>query len=219
MSKFLLVPVLLTFFSIGGFAAPLAPYTDSPNSCPEADLNKDPKSPLNKIPVYDQDGSGICYSYAAAQMIDFYRFKKGDTSYDLTNPVYASWSTYYKNVTLLKEKSLDDGGYSTDVINTLRQDGVCSDKEVKTQLRQLTSVSGASEVEVLKFLDVMYKNYDGWFAKKNWSSAASEVSDWWKSKEQADLRTACKITKTQFEELKKKATARYTALTKAQGAK
>ena len=50
-------------------------------------------------------------------------------------------------------------------------------------------------------------------------TAASEVSDWWKSKEQADLRTACKITKTQFEELKKKATARYTALTKAQGAK
>lgn len=153
----------------------LAPYVDTTSaSCPEVDLNKDKNSPFNKIPMYDQDGSNLCYAYAASEMVDYYRIKKGDTSYDLTNPVYAGWATYYKNKTI-KDSSLDDGGRANDVIAALREEGVCSDKEVKQKLSQLTS-SGASEPEILGFLEVVYKNYGGMFADKNWVKTYGEVS-------------------------------------------
>lgn len=46
-------------------------------------------------------------------------------------------------------------------------------------------------------------------------TVAADVSAWWKSSEEADLRNACKVTKAQFDAFKEKATTRYTKLAKA----
>lgn len=50
-------------------------------------------------------------------------------------------------------------------------------------------------------------------------TVAADVSAWWKSADEADLRSACKVSKAQFDAFKKKAEARYSALLKAAKAK
>lgn len=151
----------------------ISPVTDSPPSCREMDLNEDPQSPLHKIPIYDQDGSGLCYAYAASQMIDYYRLQHGDKSYDLTNPVYASWATYYKNPSYFKSSTLD-GGDGPKVVAALKQQGMCTNRDVQKQLRQLSST--ASDSEILEFLDIVYKNHGGWFFNEDWETTSEEVT-------------------------------------------
>lgn len=50
-------------------------------------------------------------------------------------------------------------------------------------------------------------------------TVAADVSAWWKSSEEAELRSACKVTKAQFDAFKKKAEGRYGELLKAAKAK
>ncbi|QDK36763.1 C1 family peptidase [Bdellovibrio sp. NC01] len=142
--------------------------------CGDMDLNQGANSPFNKIPVYDQDGTGICYAYTTAQMTDYYRFKKGDTSYDLTNPVYAAYDTYgTKNP--FKANSLY-AGVATDVNDAIRAKGVCSDKEVKARLAEYMKVSGGSEAEVLHFLETVYQNLNPKSNKTDWTKVSSVMT-------------------------------------------
>jgi len=129
-------------------------YADE--SCKTVDLNSSPSSPFKKIPIYDQDGVGLCYSYAASQMVDYYRLKNSKASYDLTNPVYAAWLTSWKAPTLFKNIDLKGGGYVEDVVSALKKYGTCSDKETKKNLSELMKSTGKSEAEVLNFLQIMY---------------------------------------------------------------
>lgn len=143
------------------------------SDCSEVDLNKGINSPFNKIPVYDQDGSSLCYSFATSQMVDYYRMKKGDKSYDLTNPVYAAWATYFQKAGTGQTNLR--GGFSTDVNKTLKHSGVCSNEEVKSRLSEFTKSAGVTEAEVLHFLEVVYDNY-GQGGGKNWNKVEKTLT-------------------------------------------
>lgn len=148
------------------------------SDCENVDLNKDKDSPFRKIPIYDQDGVGLCNSYATAQVIDYYRFSHGDKSYDLTNPVYAAWVTYYQDPTYFKKDSLNKGGLQKSVADALRKNGVCSNAEVQQKLKGMSQLGGGlTEPEILNFLETMYKHFHGIFSSKNWSEALNEVAD------------------------------------------
>jgi hypothetical protein len=45
-------------------------------ACEEVNLYNLPDSPLRKMPIYDQDGDGLCYAYTAAQLIDFHKIRE-----------------------------------------------------------------------------------------------------------------------------------------------
>jgi len=160
-------------------AQQLPKYVQFKNSsqCPSYDLNAGSNSPLRKIPVYDQDGYGMCYAYTAAQLVDFYRIKAGDKSYDLTNPSYAAWLTYYKS-RFLKAGSLR-AGYQTEVVDALRKYGSCTNHDVTRRLSALTKHTGGSESELMTFLDIAYNNRGGFFREPNdWKSVSSSMSSY-----------------------------------------
>ncbi len=125
--------------------------------CSTIDLNESKSSPFNKIPIYDQDGVGLCYSYAAVQMVDYYRLLKGQKNVELTNPLYAAWLSVFKDPKILKNLDLKGGGYVEDVVSALKKHGACSDKDTKKALLSLMKASGKSEAEILNFLQLMFK--------------------------------------------------------------
>lgn len=56
----------------------------SATSCPNVRIDK---TSLKNVPVLDQDGSGICWAYTAATLIDAYRFSHGDKSPVISSPI------------------------------------------------------------------------------------------------------------------------------------
>lgn len=139
----------------------------------DTDLNQGQNSPFNSIPIYDQDGVGLCYAYTTSQMIDYYRFSQGAKG--LTNPIYAGWATYYKDANFFKSRSLQNGGHEHQVVEALKKVGVCEDNFVSKRLSELTLDLGLSEAQTLHFLESVYKNYNGILTSKNWDSAYQEI--------------------------------------------
>ncbi len=128
MRKFILI-IFVCFISLVQTQAKDAPDSES---CPSVDLNAGANSPFKQIPIYDQDGVGLCYAYAAAQMVDYYRIKNGDKGYGLTSPLYTSWATYYKSRTILKSDSLNTGGgYAESAVHAIKKSGSVASKKLK----------------------------------------------------------------------------------------
>lgn len=155
----LLAFALLFLFS-GSLAARTSKTLPQYDGCRDIDLNADANSPLRKIPVYDQGNTNMCYAYTASQLIDFYRFKNGDKSYDFTNPIYAGWSYKTKHHDIANRKSLDFGN-SGDLILALRENGVCTNSEVQARLSVLAKSANLSETELVEMLERSYTD-DGW---------------------------------------------------------
>lgn len=148
--------------------------------CTAVDFNAEPQSPLLKIPIYNQEESGICYSEAISQLVDYYRLKKGDRNYDLTNPIYAAWATYYKDRTWFKAKSLHGGadpfeGSEADVVSSIRRLGVCSDKDVMDRLRAYMKAGNMSPTELLYFLEMVREENKRWGRSESWPTTEKEL--------------------------------------------
>ncbi len=72
--KIALLLVVFQFFVVGAWG-----------TCPNVRLDN---TTLKSVPVLDQDGSGICWAYSAALLIDAYRFSHGDENTDkITSPI------------------------------------------------------------------------------------------------------------------------------------
>jgi hypothetical protein len=84
MSKFI-------FFTFILFYTTLAAAT-----CEPINLQQDPQNPLNKMPIYDQDGDGSCYAYTASQMIDYYNLSK-NPNHKLSNALWIAFAHKYRN--------------------------------------------------------------------------------------------------------------------------
>ena len=65
-------------------------------SCETVNLQQDPQNPLNKMPIYDQDGDGSCYAYTASQMIDYYNLSK-NPEHKLSNALWIAFAHKYRN--------------------------------------------------------------------------------------------------------------------------
>jgi hypothetical protein len=88
----------------------------------------DEGKPFSVIPPRDQSSLGTCYAHAAANLVDAYRFSHGDYRTDFfTSPEAAAITSAARSFHL----STLDGGFATDVINTLRETGSCSDSVFK----------------------------------------------------------------------------------------
>jgi hypothetical protein len=178
MSKVFLGFIFVSLFLVANsFASDEIPAAiDGPDKavCENIDLNKADDSPLRKIPTYNQSGTKICYAESAATMVDYYRLQHGAKETDLTDPVYAAWLTNSKKYIV---HSLLDGGYDQDTITALKKYGACENSEIQSRLKEMQTVGGfRSQEELLFFLEVMYKNYHGIRASKNWDQSVEELS-------------------------------------------
>ncbi len=151
---------------------PAAEVADA--GCQEIDLNASPQSPLRMIPMYDQGETGLCYAYAAAQMIDFVRLKSGDMRSGYTHPTYAAWVYKYKSDAPAKEDELGMGSVYS-VINTMRSQGSCAYGEVDARLSVLTKPAGhMSSTELVAFLDQVKSESDESTFRRNLRQIVSE---------------------------------------------
>jgi hypothetical protein len=71
-------------------------------ACENVNLYEQPENPLHKIPIYDQDGDGTCYAYTAAQLIDYYNFKK-NPDHKLTSALWVAFGHKYRNIKLMSK--------------------------------------------------------------------------------------------------------------------
>lgn len=95
------------------------------NDCKDLRLDLPPGS-MSTIPVYDQDSLGLCYAFAASQLVDAYRFSHGDGKRSLlTSPVVAAAQSG------AAEWFRDDldGGIVGNVVESIRKGGIC-DRDV-----------------------------------------------------------------------------------------
>jgi len=99
-------------------------------SCDQVDLNAAPDSPLRKMPVYDQDGAGLCYAYAAAQLFNFEKIKAGKEQ-DQVSPISAAETDAFQNVW---SDSNVMGGDPFRVLMSLNKNGYCTVQETERLL-------------------------------------------------------------------------------------
>lgn len=156
----LVVSVLGLFWGVGLLSVRVFAANPTFDSCAPIDYQAQPDSCFRKIPVYDQAETGICYAYAASQMVDCYRFSHGDPSTDLTNPVYAATiSKTYNPRSRINSESLY-GGFSENVIEVLKSHGSCSQSEVEKNLALFKSDLSVGDAQVLAFLEESFKKYN-----------------------------------------------------------
>lgn len=105
---------------------------------------------MPKIPVYDQDGTGLCYAYSASEMMNAYLLKKNPNAGLQIHPALAA-IRYSEgesgNVGELSEGSI------TGAINSCRVKDTYSYKSIEKSLNGIGSQANMSEAQVLNFIE------------------------------------------------------------------
>lgn len=119
----------------------------SAGDCASVDLNSSPTSPLRKIPVEDQDGSGLCYAYVGATLANFWHIQNGGNPAQGVSPIYLA-HLFHKD-TESKEVS---GGNVFGAIQSLKTSGNCPNTRAESLLKRW-SVQGLNHVQVLALIE------------------------------------------------------------------
>lgn len=177
--------IVFMLSSIASFASEATiglPHSNNekPNSpalsteCSTLDLNSSEKSPFRRMPIYDQDGAGICYAVVASQLIDYYRIQHGAAPSDRISPVYAAWLSHTRGALsdriFLKVRNLKEGkpiengletGMTENTISHLQANGYCKLDRVQSALKEFKEVGGGmSEAQFLHFFTEIYNDND-----------------------------------------------------------
>jgi len=118
------------------------------NDCKEVNLVTKKGSPFNKIPVYDQDGAGLCYAYAASQIVDYHLIQKGSKSRSI-HPLWVSLK--YSDSEWFKSDLT--GGRGNDAIKALLKSGNCHQAQVTNGLSEWAKKAKLKEAELIGFLE------------------------------------------------------------------
>lgn len=135
MKLFLLVVSLLTFNAWA-------------EDCSPVNLITEENSPFNKIPVYDQDGAGICYAYAAAQMMDYHLIKNGEQDRKI-HPVWVALQ-----YAISKDKDSLSYGHPDLAINSVLNSANCEYEVLEKGLAEWAETSNIPESELVSFMEL-----------------------------------------------------------------
>jgi len=123
--------------------------------CKNVNLYEIKDSPLAKIPVYDQDGTGTCYAYTASQLLNYHLLKNKHAT---TMKVHPAWAAV--NYAVDNSRSSTQGGFMDATIKSLQKlSSQCSYESVSKTLIDFGAAAGLSEPNVLAFLETYAKNY------------------------------------------------------------
>lgn len=137
--------IMKLFFLLLSFM-PLALFAN----CAEVNLQTQQNSPLNEIPVYNQDGLGSCYAYAASQLIDYARFKIAKRTTGGTNPIWLAL-LYAESE---GNKSLETGG-PAEAIDIAKSKGVCKERVVAAALAKYKNNNKITDAELANFIETL----------------------------------------------------------------
>lgn len=126
------MPIILFFLLVLSAVVPAFAAED----CSSVDLDSDPQI-LGRVPIWDQGDTHVCPSFAAAQIIDAYRFQKGDRDFShLTSPVGLAARTIE---TYAQRGSSYQGGKIAQAFHTAKSRGTCNAKALSDHLGSKTT--------------------------------------------------------------------------------
>lgn len=131
----------------------LFPILSLAQDCQEVNLITESNSPFNKIPVYDQDGAGICYAYAASQILDYYMIKNGESERK-NHPIWLALTA--ANFDSFRFDNNLAGGSAARTMTLLKKNTTCDYETVVNALKKWTNIVNVPEVEILSFVELYY---------------------------------------------------------------
>ncbi|MBI3544542.1 MAG: hypothetical protein HY075_14820 [Deltaproteobacteria bacterium] len=149
-------------------------------ACETADLNEDPASPLRKLPIYDQDGSGTCYAHEAATLVNFELAKADKKPRDFVNPLFAAWVRHYEDTTFYGSPD-NTGGFSADVIKSLKKMKYCPQHLVEGCLIDSKKIGKMNDAKLVHFLEKLWENYSSFSTGDAYQEAIDKTvkeDDW-----------------------------------------
>lgn len=132
--KKLLIAILMTAHS--AFAQDCAPMN----------LVTEENSPFKKIPVYDQDGIGICYAYVAAQLVDYHLVKSGKD-----RSVHPLWAALKYADTQKQDKI--SSGVTYNSISEIKSKGNCSYDKITGSISEWATKANVKDVDVIDLIE------------------------------------------------------------------
>ena len=96
-----------------------------------------------QMPLYDQGKTGICYAFAASQMVDYWRETNGlrlkNMKMGQSTPVYAALlARIYGEKSIMSGKHTLDGGKVLDSLIAVKKSGMCNEQVVKKSIEKFT---------------------------------------------------------------------------------
>ncbi|MDC0255956.1 hypothetical protein OAK75_13740 [Bacteriovoracales bacterium] len=133
-----------------------------------------------QMPLYDQGRSHICYAYAAAQMVDYWREthggKIGKMKMGQSSPLYAALLTrlVYAPNDRYKNSFDDAGGDTYDTLIGIRKYGMCQEHKVKEAMNSFAIKNNIDPTEFLIETE-KYFSYHKETERTLWGSAWSTI--------------------------------------------
>lgn len=123
--------------------------------CAPMNLISEPNSPFKKIPVYDQDGAGTCYSYVASVLANYHLLKNGET----TLKVHPHWAAL-KFAESEKRAELR-GGFSDLALKAIMESGNCSYDLAIKGIANWAKKNSVSEEKIIALIESYAKKASG----------------------------------------------------------
>lgn len=154
--------ILVIFFIISRFAF-------SANCGPSIDLNN--SQPLISIPILDQDGAGLCYSFVASQMIEFEAKRKGypvsPSQIDLAMKAGEGF---------IFDRGQLQGGFVADVLNSAKSKGVARRSCVEAEIKRFVGDSKMTSSQFATLIDLINQTHKWkWSKSDEYESVMSEL--------------------------------------------
>jgi hypothetical protein len=141
-------------------------------ACDSVNLYEKSDNPLHKIPIYDQDGDGLCYAYTASQLIDYHNIKK-NPDHKLSSAVWIAFAHKYKNLKILKKffnnmthprrvfgvSQKEELGYSdiNIALSDIRSVGICDIDILQKSISKFRTSDKITEDEFLYLFNLVFQ--------------------------------------------------------------
>lgn len=158
----------------------VAIWANTALACSNANLQTRENSPFQRIPVYDQNGLGSCYAYAASQLIDYHRLSRGYGNQNgLTHPIWTALQAKKR-----AEESTIESGNARNAVLAVARNGTCRESEVQ---RILNDYKGEGSLTDAQFMSLVENISDSWDSSR--FSTIGEVFN--EALENSDAKNVC----------------------------
>ncbi len=119
---------------------------------------------LRQMPLYDQGKTGICYSYTAVQMVDFWRETMG---IKVTKELMLSTPLYAALLSRIHEKSADygtktlEGGDIAGNLKSIQALGMCREDIILDSLAKFSYGRNLDPREFLEIVELIFAQFPG----------------------------------------------------------
>lgn len=128
---------------------------------------------LKSIPIQDQDGTGLCYSFVGAQVLEFESKRQGRPHY--VSPVDLAMKA---GDGIFFDRSKLSSGKVVDTIKAAQKDGISNRDCIEKKIREFTHSNSISSAQFTKLIEVFYDEYEWFFDDdKKTSELLKKLSD------------------------------------------